>query len=43
MAEVETRDGEVGELKARLERVERRNNFSGMVALAIRRATHEGR
>jgi hypothetical protein len=43
LAELEDLDVEVGELGRRLERVERRNNFSGMVALAISRAAQEGR
>jgi len=38
LAELAYLDAEVDELGRRLERAERRNNFSGMVALAIHRA-----
>ena len=38
LAELDQRDPEIADLRRPLEQAERRNNFSGMVALAIHRA-----
>lgn len=42
LAKLDEQDAEVAALAERLRETKRKNNFSGMVAIAIRRATREG-